>query len=427
MRSSYLSIFQYAIVCSLVAFVFLPSVACDPENACNQQSDCEQYYTCRNRVCVREGFPCTATTASTDCTHLERCLDGHCTPLPQPDDSSVKRCTSDLDCPVPQKCDKVDSTCVECIKDEDCPGQAQCASNRCVSTTPPDKPAVKDTPPKETSSQDTPPKETPPKEDSGCTNHEACGPKMWCDYVSKQCIKLNSPCQKDSDCRGDYYCNKGTCTIGRKACPPPQTCPEGYTCQADGYCYFQKCRGPLDCTDTQICNPSTGKCSDWTNPENCVRDGCPSQFQCNTKTRLCEKRVEIPCQEDKDCKAPLATCHQNLCSSCLTDFSCPAGTNCSGETGSCIQGVPKCKEDADCVAPSGSCYKNECRSCVSHFTCEKGSCDFPSGRCIVPLSCQTDKDCPSPDGTCHNKTCTSCTNTGCTAPAQCNPTSGKCL
>ncbi len=230
-------------------------------------------------------------------------------------------------------------------------------------------------------------------------------------------------------CNGyDDNCN-GVTDEDPVDCGPDQQCWSAKgVCTIKGDCRLEGCTNGG-------CNPETGKCTD---PDCRVGGKCDADEQCDPKSGICVKVVEVgePCDATSSCKAGsscidlgeigVSARAPQICSlACCDSAGCPPGFVCrSGTSGSsvCVRAsdlsltVGSRGANASCASGSecrsGVCTNNVCvDGCCASVSCgEGGTCSIKADNkfvCRTPLgsrqhgqSCDSDSDCAT--GWCHD-------------------------
>lgn len=227
-------------------------------------------------------------------------------------------------------------------------------------------------------------------------------------------------CSAMDDCHSAGTCDPTTGTCSNPTQPDGTACSDGSYCTRRDTCLAGKCEGgsPITCTaidlchDAGACDPATGYCS---TPQKADGTACDDRNPC-TRTDACQAGV---------CKGgnPV-TCEPS--DGCHWAGACNPRTGlCSGEAAK-VDGTP-C-DDKNACTRSDACRAGACRgtafvSCSAWDACHAvGVCDPLTGRCSNPVR---------PDGTtCDDKnSCTvgdSCRAGVCTGSAPGCPTPGEC-
>ncbi len=228
----------------------------------------------------------------------------------------------------------------------------------------------------------------------GGTGGRCIAGRVRCQAGSLVCLGASSPTPETCNCRDDdcdglvdedssSLCPGGgacidctcqsPCAHSEFACPPGEECD---TSRANpdagilGYCVPGPCAG-VTCSDTEVCDPSTGMCRDLcagrTCPDGmaclrgaCVEDdcygrGCPTGQRC--RGGACE---DDPCA-GVAC-GPGQYCRDGTCTAACTT-PCATGEVC--QDGACVpSGCPVCTEGQTCV--DGACVDDHCSPACGH-------------------------------------------------------------
>jgi hypothetical protein len=196
-------------------------------------------------------------------------------------------------------------------------------------------------------------------------------------------------------------------------------CESGEECAAEGC--LQEDRGALDgyCT--------LAACSD--------NRPCPAGSHCTFSSRDAMTICLAYCDAEDDCRdgyecQPLYTTDVHVCAPTCTDESCPSGTYCREDTGTCvIDGCVPGAEDA-CSNPDHICYPDrrgltssggvclppcdpsaEDSACADNEVCQPLPEDPDSSGICAPPVCETTEDCPAGSA---------CAESVCVPPARCD-------
>ncbi len=191
---------------------------------------------------------------------------------------------------------------------------------------------------------------TPTDKCTNCAANEVC--------VNGVC-RLPGTCTTKADCSNNQECVSGICTDPQ----PQQTCVQtgcatGFVCnQSTGQCdpdTSSDCRTD-GCDDGYQCNQTTGLCEEDYPPQtHCKDTGCKTGEVCDMESGVCVKEPE--CSDTKPCTEAGFTCESNHCvpstKNCVSD-GCPVKYNCNTETKLCEPVEENCIKDG---CPSDSSY-----------------------------------------------------------------------
>jgi hypothetical protein len=179
-------------------------------------------------------------------------------------------------------------------------------------------------------------------------------------------------------------CNRTT-LVGSLVCRVPSDCaPPDSVCSADGRCVQGCTANPQACIGGSSCDPTTGECSGGVVGSACSDDSnCdPPDLVCRTATGTCV----AGCTISPDCASGFV-CNPSTGRCCDgSDPSCPRPPD---------LGTPPCNTDSECVgAPANICSGGACvQGCLSGAPCPSPlACDANTGHCATP-SCTRDTDC----------------------------------
>lgn len=211
-----------------------------------------------------------------------------------------------------------------------------------------------------------------------CATTTDCADGLVCKQVgiAKQC----EPCINTTECGSSKTCqlpqgrcvpNGGTTCQADTQCNPPTTVCSAGTCGAG--CTTGSCR------DTEICNPTTGRCVPFSDGDLVLGQACDAHSDC--LTNICW---------------PIATDAgvEKLCSqTCNTHADCPQDYVCGelGDGNLCVhKSHPALPTGNYNVAPGGACSGGfESTTCVSAY------CNTVRGQCME--MCGRDADCKTVD------------------------------
>lgn len=189
------------------------------------------------------------------------------------------------------------------------------------------------------------------------------------------CKPKPSPCQTNSNCPPDSYCNGLIC---KPACTSDSECASQETC-AQGQC-LNLCDLPQSCGMNAECFISghTKQCScpagfTGNSEVECVRIpiACSSNIDCSSG-KSCTDTMCLPvCSTDQECALNEKCIDQNCMLTCRVDNDCFLGHICLHNK--CVFG---CHSDEDCSG-SESCFNNKCKN-----PCEENPCG-PNALCTV--------------------------------------------
>lgn len=222
-----------------------------------------------------------------------------------------------------------------------------------------------------------------------------------CDGATNKCVEIK--CDKNSDCRNDWFCNTDTKKCQKEE---PAECKTDDDCSNVQKCDNGKCVAKPECEKDGECDGNK-ECKD----NKCVARSCTDNLDCGDNTKYeckdgtCVDRV-IECQADADCKdASKPVCKDNKCiektgcssSSECTDPTKPlcVGGKCVEDTGAkegetCETGKTNCKSGLECFRPDPAKATGTCRiTCLTYSpSCEKDrvcqQTEGSKGYCVPP-------------------------------------------
>ncbi len=313
--------------------------------ACDTDEDCPWSQRCTEQGCQ------TGCRGDDWCPGGRMCVDGRCVQAP---------CLGDEGCPVGEYCDEESGRCLMGCRDQvDCEPWETCSpEHRCVGA-------------ECTGHEDCPEGTVCDPVGSrcrpGCRDDQGCGIQV-CDVATLTC----RACEGDADCPDGEFCDqeRGGCLVGCRV--DPDDCGEGWRClETVRVCVEEAagpCEGDSDCPEDRFCDPGTGVCS-----LGCREGGCGDLARCDPVTRGCEP---LACEGDSDCPAG-AYCRSERCEpGCRLDGSdCPEDMPCDPDTRVC-----GCWDDQDC--PEGDiCAMSRCvqgcrgdQDCPDGWVCDLGHC-----------------------------------------------------
>ena len=332
------------------------------------ETSCESWEGCLGGICVPD-MPCDCVY---DCGQRESGLtcnqtENYCEPGSPP-----VSCQENCDCYIAEVCRN--GQCVEmaseCSADGDCDSGQVCSGGWCVNVP--------------------------------CQSREDCSPPE-CVCVNQVCTSPPSTCQSNQDCCWGYVCSFGSCRRDVVNCLSDENCiavdPEYPRC-LDGMCVLE-CVNDLDC-------PLPGQvCID----NHCVEPGCTvASCQQGQWCDVTDGQCKPGCDENSDCVSP-DTCNFSTHQCGQTDCcggACDLLTQyCEGFTCQCVD---LCQTDEDC--PAGFVCKADGRCWCTTTSCPSGStCNVQTGSCEVdPILCAEDNDCP--DGWTCDQVASECESLG---------------
>lgn len=240
-----------------------------------------------------------------------------------------------------------------------------------------------------------------------CDSNSNCGPDNYCNTSTKKCVFKDSngaKCSEDNTCASDF-CLNGECstTAGKKSCTKADQCTGlgsgNRICSSETQtCLESKVRPGNQCQITEQCDQGysfevccqSGKCNACvgTSGATCSDDaGCNSGLKCLQRDarfshKLCtptdgaEKSV---CSSDSDCKDGRA-CYKaendsrELCNNKNGLFNSP----CDATSG---------KEGDGCAAPL-ACYEGKCQRSGQNCLRRGAGCLFKPNSCCDGLECK---------------------------------------
>lgn len=213
-------------------------------------------------------------------------------------------------------------------------------------------------------------------------------------------------------CQNGQTCNANGQCVGQATCSP-QTCPDG-CCDEDNTCHspanasFCGIRGAacVTCLPEQVCNPTTGVCSNDPGCNENTCDGC-----CTTAGQCVGGDTPAACGEGgvkcDVCEGSAATCEDGLCA-CTPDCALKVcgddgcgGTcgACDGPCHTCIDGGAICTQSCDrgagCMDPcpgSSGCPErgpDPFVCCVAELGLDAGGACQSDAPCCYPAVCGT--------------------------------------
>lgn len=309
---------------------------CRQDAACAGSQFCNRLGFCQDRAGCEKNADCL------DASKVCDTASGQCLP--------VGRCTSDLECPLGQICDRT-SRCVEgCRRQGDCPGTScRCGEGPCSCNA---------------GSESC---------DVGVCDATFCTDSSFCRFGETCGVPDGGTgrahCFEDYDPESRPYCDRCTFGGGLEVCGRgPNYClidtrhPGGSFCGAD-------------CAEGQSC-PRGYSCQDVI--------VVFSQWVCSRTNPACPTNPALPCRTDDDCKRG-----GNCVKSPGLDSGFCAG-KCAIDEGD-QNGFCSCQLDADC--PQETCSGGECsisrRKCVTDPDCRSIRCvDYAgSGGCLIGRNC----------------------------------------
>ena len=205
-----------------------------------------------------------------------------------------------------------------------------------------------------------------PNAECQAENHAAfCGCRSGYDGNPKDlvngCKPIPSPCQTNSDCLADSYCNNRIC---KPACVLSTECG---TLEA---CVSGQCVDPCDLP--QACGMNA-ECQTSKHIKQC---SCPAGFTGSSDVECV--RVPIACASNSDCSQG-KSCTDTMClPTCLSDQDCALNEKCL--SGNCML---TCRVDNDCFL-GHICLHNKCvfgchsdEDCSGSETCANNKCTNP--------------------------------------------------
>ena len=230
---------------------------------------------------------------------------------------------------------------------------------------------------------------------SECDSISDCGPQQDCFYQGElgyaACVGTGSfgaACVDETQCIDEAFCFEGACSECREDADCDggscifDTVSEYHTClKANG----ESCSEGSEC-QTGICRVGTfgnGLCSDCIDDADCpAGSSCTYDFLGGMDYAMCLGSVELgnSCSADYDCASGI--CSNDVCAECATDADCGVEGSCvSGSSYDyCLSGYGEtCSEASDCA--SGICTNlviyNVCSECSSDADCPNGeSCNI---------------------------------------------------
>jgi len=339
-------------------------VACDGRNGqCGANETCQFDFTCVPVGAGRDagssdGGMCTgACTDRTMCAPDLVCRASTCCPPPA-------RCSSPEQCPTNRPlCNGATGECFggdSCTVDNDCAARAGCSGNRCFC----DKPMGSATGECHQRTDEC-------MDDMGCRDMNSM-------YNGRFCTLLTSPktcapapnCTRDADCASSgLVCDLGGGSPSNGRCVNGTPCPTGNECTASQACVTGVCAAK-SCNNTpNFCNAATETCDMATGACIPQATGCQRDTDCagGNYCDLALNRCSPGCRDATDCGGAVCdAAHQcqsamgALCSDCMTDGDCPAGTSCHTNP---FTMAKKCQEPCSIFA-SQDCVINPAASCA---------------------------------------------------------------
>ncbi|MBI5544079.1 MAG: hypothetical protein HY901_09340, partial [Deltaproteobacteria bacterium] len=278
------------------------------------------------------GVPGMTCTHNSDCGLEETCQAGLCV--------IVRRCDTDLDCPVGASCSGATGTCVACPACE--PGEV-CLSGACLPTSCADR---------------------------RCPTGQVCSDGAC---RTPDCLGVI--------CAGEQTCARGTCLP--TGCSPSQPCHAGEVC-SEGRCLDPACVG-VTCAEGEGC--AGGRCS----PRECADRSCADGALCESGRCRSARCLGVECLGGALCGD--GQCLPIACAEGAQIVSCAPGRAClEGRCGDPDCAGASCPEASLCVA--GSCLPVACPSqpCGAGSVCAEGSCRPAS---CVGVTCPAETACAS--------------------------------
>lgn len=208
-------------------------------------------------------------------------------------------CVSDDQCGTAQECTSLGCTS-KCTADSDCPEGTVCRDAYCVS-----------------------PSENDPEELPLCTQNSDCGEGAEFICVDGACqsnpIDDIDTCQFNTECGENRVCVNEYCAA---ACRTATDCPEGQTCDDEGFCRAAEDVIPMSCTDG-LTDCGGGVCVNGACEDRCSTDDeCGSGRYCASGVCVVDTRPDPVCDTDAQCM-PGHPCINGACRTpCSTNTEC---------------------------------------------------------------------------------------------------------
>jgi len=283
-----------------------------------------------------------------------------------------------------------------------------------------------------------------PDHSDPCDDGDACTQVDTCQAGA--CVGASPVvCMPLGQCRDPGVCDPATGECSQPAKPDGTACDDGNACTLGDTCSGGSCRSstPKNCADgnpctDDVCNPSTGACSNPPNSAPC-NDGnlCTVNDACAGGS--CQPGAARICPPDTNGCTDAACDPAGGC----TQRPSPDGTRCKTAVG-CVRGT--CAAGA--CEPASDCFCDDAADCVDDGDVCNGTESCTGGECVLgaPLACTADDDpctqaacdpvtgcgqTPAPDGTqCETEggcTVGTCAAGACTLGASCRCTvDGEC-
>jgi hypothetical protein len=344
---------------------------CNPQCTCDPVAD-----ACSNPLQV-DGTPCDDGNA---CTRADTCQAGSCT------GADPVICTPNDQCHDAGTCDSTTGVCSNplkaagsaCDDANACTTSDTCQGGTCTAGSPVVCTASDQCHDVGTCDSSTGACSNPPKPaGSACNDANACTTSDTCQGGT---CTGTSPvvCTASDLCHAVGTCNPTTGACSNPSQPDGSPCNDGSACTQVDTCHAGVCGGgaPVDCSANQCrnagtCDPATGTCSGPVSPDG---TGCDDGNLCTTND-TCANGI---CVGDPACGDTCTVCH----------------TSCDPATGQCTFGIAP-----DGTACGGAATPDECHQ---PGTCQHGMCTgtalsdgspcgaAPAGdSCLLPGTCQS--------------------------------------
>ena len=411
------------------------AVQCDDNDACTTGDTCKAG-TCipgTAKIC-NDGNACTtdacdpasgacitgiATGPCEDgdqCTLLDTCADGLCSP------GTLKVCDDGNPC-TDDTCNPVQG-CVAAFNTSPCTPAGKCEIGACSAG------LCKTT------------GQVGCDDGNPCTV-DSCDPTSGCIATA---VSDGTKCADGNACVTDSLCAAGKCATGTAtdcndgkpcttdACDPikgctwsanTDACDDGDACTTGDVCKNGVCKGPTAVDPKVTCDDQN----------TCTDDSCDPAKGCvhTNNTLACDDKSL--CTSGDTCAAGVCSGKATVCDDknvCTNDSCNPATGNCvfDGNTAACDDGNACTSGD---ICGGGSCQAGSAKSCDDANPCTDDACDPKTGTCGYTnntAGCDDGNPCTSGDtcaaGKCTKSTAATCDDgNGCTNDA-CDPATGQC-